>query len=230
VILVAALLLTPRVADALGNLLNLTGVQIYRVPQTPTGRPTAPALSFAGQHVASAAEASRIAGFTVRTPAALGDPSAIYVETSPGNRINSSSAIPRAPCSPKRFGLRAIPSSGKTVRSRTASKPRSAWRKPSGSPRACAREPPARLVVRGVMRRLLAAAVLPAIVAAACGSAGQDLSPTGSTSPAATRASDTLVLGGADRTTVIDASGRLVADLGHVIGAPGWTTAFATEI
>jgi len=80
------------------------------------------------------------------------------------------------------------------------------------------------------MRRLLAAAVLPAIVAAACGSAGQDLSPTGSTSPAATRASDTLVLGGADRTTVIDASGRLVADLGHVIGAPGWTTAFATEI
>ena len=83
VILVAALLLTPRVADALGNLLNLTGVQIYRVPQTPTGRPTAPALSFAGQRVATAAEASRIAGFTVRTPAALGDPSAIYVETAP---------------------------------------------------------------------------------------------------------------------------------------------------
>ena len=45
VILVAALLLTPRVADALGNLLNLTGVQIYRVPQTPTARPTAPALT-----------------------------------------------------------------------------------------------------------------------------------------------------------------------------------------
>ena len=80
------------------------------------------------------------------------------------------------------------------------------------------------------MRRLLAAAVLLVIVAAACGSAGQDLSPTGSTSPAATRASDTLVLGGADKTTVIDSSGRVVADLGHVIGAPGWTTAFATEI
>src|SRR6184192_1817527 len=71
VILVAALLLTPRVADALGNLLNLTGVQIYRVPQTPTARPTAPALTFAGERVATAAEASRIAGFTVRTPAAL---------------------------------------------------------------------------------------------------------------------------------------------------------------
>src|SRR5438876_10982076 len=80
------------------------------------------------------------------------------------------------------------------------------------------------------MRRLLAAAAVPAILAAACGSARQDLSPTGSTSPAATRTSDTLVLGGADRTTVIDASGRVVADLGHVIGGPGWTTAFATEI
>jgi len=80
------------------------------------------------------------------------------------------------------------------------------------------------------MRRLLAAAVLAAIVAAACGSAGQDLSPTGSTSPATTRASDILVLGGADRTTVIDASGRVVMDLGHVIGAPGWRTAFAIEI
>jgi len=80
------------------------------------------------------------------------------------------------------------------------------------------------------MRRLLATAVLAAIVAAACGSAGQDLSPTGSTSPATTRASDILVLGGADRTTVIDASGRVVTDLGHVIGAPGWRTAFAIEI
>jgi hypothetical protein len=83
VILVAALLLTPRVADALGNLLNITGVQVYRVPQSPTASATAPALTFAGQRAATAAEASRIAGFTVRTPAALGDPSAIYVETAP---------------------------------------------------------------------------------------------------------------------------------------------------
>ena len=83
VILVAMLLLTPRFADAIGNLLTVTGVQIYRVPQTPTVRPTAQALSFAGQRVATVAEASRVAGFPVRTPAELGDPSAIYVETAP---------------------------------------------------------------------------------------------------------------------------------------------------
>ena len=83
VILVAALLLTPRIADALGHLLSIPGVQIYQVPQSPTARPNASAPTFAGQRVATAAEASRIAGFTVRTPAALGEPSAIYVETAP---------------------------------------------------------------------------------------------------------------------------------------------------
>jgi hypothetical protein len=83
IILVAALLLTPRFADALGHLLSIPGVQIYQVPQTPTARPNASAPTFAGQRVASTAEASRIAGFTVRTPAALGEPSAIYVETAP---------------------------------------------------------------------------------------------------------------------------------------------------
>ena len=83
VILVAALLLTPRFADALGHLLSIPGVQIYQVPQSPTARPNASAPTFAGQRVATAAAASRIAGFTVRTPAALGEPSAIYVETAP---------------------------------------------------------------------------------------------------------------------------------------------------
>jgi hypothetical protein len=83
ILLVAALLLTPRFADALGHLLSIPGVQIYEVPQSPTARPNASAPTFAGQRVASAAEASRIAGFTVRTPAALGEPSAIYVETAP---------------------------------------------------------------------------------------------------------------------------------------------------
>ena len=83
IILVAALLLTPRFADALGHLLSIPGVQIYQVPQSPTAQPNASAPTFAGQRVASAAEASRIAGFTVRTPAALGEPSAIYVETAP---------------------------------------------------------------------------------------------------------------------------------------------------
>ena len=98
VILVAALLLTPRVADALGN---------YRVPQTPTARPTAPALTFAGQRVATAAEASRIAGFTVRTPAALGDPSAIYVETAPVRVTIVYASVKGIPTSPQ-AGVSAI--------------------------------------------------------------------------------------------------------------------------
>src|SRR5881396_3527554 len=79
IILVAGLLLTPRFADALGHLLSIPGVQIYQVPQSPTARPNASGPTFAGQRVATAAAASRIAGFTVRTPVALGEPSAIYV-------------------------------------------------------------------------------------------------------------------------------------------------------
>ena len=82
IILAAAFVLTPDLAARAAQVLGLPGVQIYRVPQTPTTRPTA-ALTFAGQRAATAAEAGRIAGFTVRTPAALGDPSAIYVETAP---------------------------------------------------------------------------------------------------------------------------------------------------
>jgi DNA-binding beta-propeller fold protein YncE len=80
------------------------------------------------------------------------------------------------------------------------------------------------------MRRLLVAAVLPAILAVACGSASRDQSPTASSSPAATRTNDALVLSGADGTRVIDASGQILADLGHVIGAQGWKVAFTTDI
>src|SRR6266513_4899965 len=83
VILVAAFLLTPSFADALGHLLDIPGLQIYRVPQTPTARPNASAPTFAGQRVATAADASRVAGFAVQMPTALGEPSAIYVETAP---------------------------------------------------------------------------------------------------------------------------------------------------
>jgi hypothetical protein len=80
------------------------------------------------------------------------------------------------------------------------------------------------------MRRFLATGVLSAILAAACGAAGQDRSLAPTTSSAATRTNDVLVLGSLDGTKVIDASGRLVADLGAVIGAPGWTAAFASEV
>jgi len=107
IILVAALLLTPRFADALGNLLSISGVQIYRVPQTPTAPTTSPALTFAGQRVATAAEASRIAGFTVRMPAALGEPSAIYVETAPVRVTIVYASVKGIPASPQ-AGVSAI--------------------------------------------------------------------------------------------------------------------------
>jgi DNA-binding beta-propeller fold protein YncE len=80
------------------------------------------------------------------------------------------------------------------------------------------------------MRRLLATAVLSSILAAACGTPGRDQSPTATSSPAATRSNDVLVLGGAAGTSLIDSSGKVVADLGHVIGAPGWTVAFASAV
>ncbi|HKC90600.1 MAG TPA: hypothetical protein VKE23_04665 [Candidatus Limnocylindria bacterium] len=81
-ILVAAFLLTPSFADALGHLLNIPGVQIFRVSNTPT--PTTGAmLTLPGQRVATVAEASRLAGFQVREPAALGAADEIYVELAP---------------------------------------------------------------------------------------------------------------------------------------------------
>ena len=83
VILAAAFLLTPELAARAAQVLGIPGVQIYRVGETPTVQPTAPAVSFPGQRVATLAEASRVAAFTVRAPTALGEPSAIYVETSP---------------------------------------------------------------------------------------------------------------------------------------------------
>ena len=81
-----------------------------------------------------------------------------------------------------------------------------------------------------VMRRLVATAVLPAILAAACGSAAQDQSAATTISPTLARANDLLVLGSASGTSVINASGQVISDLGQVIGAPGWTVAFATDV
>jgi len=81
-----------------------------------------------------------------------------------------------------------------------------------------------------VMRRLVATAILPAILVAACGSAALDQSSATTGSPAVARTNDVLVLGSAGGTSVIDASGRVISDLGQVIGAPGWTVAFATDV
>jgi len=84
VILGAAFLLTPTFADALDHLLNFPGVQIFRVSTTPTPMPTTGAyVSFPGPRAASVAEASRLAGFPVREPAALGAADEIYVELAP---------------------------------------------------------------------------------------------------------------------------------------------------
>ena len=80
------------------------------------------------------------------------------------------------------------------------------------------------------MRRLLVAAVLPAILVVACGSVAQDQPPTALTSQAAARTNDTLVLGAPEGTRVIDANGKVVVDLGPVIGGPGWTVAFASDV
>ena len=80
------------------------------------------------------------------------------------------------------------------------------------------------------MRRLVATTILPAILAAACGSAAQDQSSATTSSPAVARPNDVLVLGGAGGTSVISASGQVISDLGQVIGAPGWTIAFATDV
>jgi len=80
------------------------------------------------------------------------------------------------------------------------------------------------------MRRVLVAALLPAVLAVACGSTGREENPTTSSSPTVTRTNDVLVLAGANGTSVLDATGHVVADLGHVIGAPGWTVAFASDI
>jgi hypothetical protein len=82
VILVAAFVLTPSFVEALEHLLNIPGVQIFRVPATPPAT-TGAFVSFPGQRAASLAEASRLAGFPVREPAALGAPDEIYVETAP---------------------------------------------------------------------------------------------------------------------------------------------------
>src|SRR6266550_7235103 len=107
VILVAVFLLTPSFADALGHLLNIPGLQIYKVPQTPTARPNASAPTFAGQRVATAAEASRIAGFAVQMPTALGEPSAIYVETAPVRVTIVYASVKGIPLSPQ-AGVSAI--------------------------------------------------------------------------------------------------------------------------
>jgi hypothetical protein len=84
VILVAAFLLTPGLAARAADVLGLPGVQIFRVPASPPAMPTTDATArFPGRRATTLAEASRLAGFVVREPAALGQPDEIYVESAP---------------------------------------------------------------------------------------------------------------------------------------------------
>src|SRR5881397_1624858 len=84
VILLAAFLLTPDLAARAAEVLGLPGAQIFRISTTPTPMPTTGAyVTFTGQRVGSLAEASRLAGFTVREPATLGSPDEIYVDAAP---------------------------------------------------------------------------------------------------------------------------------------------------
>jgi hypothetical protein len=84
VILVAVFVLTPAFVGAIEHLLNIPGVQIFRISTTPTPMPTiAASTSFPGQRATSVAEASRLAGFQVREPTALGAADEIYVELAP---------------------------------------------------------------------------------------------------------------------------------------------------
>ena len=81
---VVVLAFLPVLLTTATQVLGLPAIQIYRTPENPTPRPTQSAVpTFAGQRVATLSEASALAGFAVRTPSALGDPDAIYVETAP---------------------------------------------------------------------------------------------------------------------------------------------------
>jgi hypothetical protein len=83
VILVAAFVLTPDLAARAAEVLGVPGAQIFRVRTTPPPSPTTGAFAFPGRRAASVAEATRLAGFAVLEPAALGAPDEIYVESSP---------------------------------------------------------------------------------------------------------------------------------------------------
>jgi len=84
IILVAAFLLTPDLAARAAEVLGLPGAQIFRISTTPTPMPTTGAyVSFPGQRATSVADASRLAGFAVSDPSALGAADEIYVESAP---------------------------------------------------------------------------------------------------------------------------------------------------
>ncbi|TME29025.1 MAG: hypothetical protein E6I64_01685 [Chloroflexi bacterium] len=85
VLAVAAIGLTTNLVADAERILGLRGVQIFKVPETPTPPPSTQAspVLFTGTRALSVADASKIAGFVVQAPAALGDPDAIYVDASP---------------------------------------------------------------------------------------------------------------------------------------------------
>jgi len=84
ILLVVAFALTPDLVARAAEILGLRGVQIFRVTATPSPAPTSAApVTFTGQRASSLEEASRICGFQVREPTALGTPDDIYVDAAP---------------------------------------------------------------------------------------------------------------------------------------------------
>jgi len=78
------ILASPAVRTAAGEFFHLRGIDIFNVPSTPSALPSAP-IVVPGDRV-TLAEARRRAGFAIRVPAAgLGEPDAVFVDTSSGN-------------------------------------------------------------------------------------------------------------------------------------------------
>ena len=85
VLLLAATLAFQPIAGTAAEALGLRGITLFRIPgPAPTGGPLRPFLTIDDVRVASIDEASRKVGFTVRVPAALGAPQAIYVREADG--------------------------------------------------------------------------------------------------------------------------------------------------
>ena len=87
-LLVAGLFLLAAAAMAAKVVIDLGALTIDRIPGWPTALPTVVASGPTLGHDATVEEAEREAGFPAKVPAALGDPDAVWVDTSDdGSRI-----------------------------------------------------------------------------------------------------------------------------------------------
>jgi len=80
VILLVVLAVSPEARAKAAELLGLRGVQIIKVPETPTPTPSPTGTPLVPGGRVTLEEARAQAGFTVRVPAALGDPDEVTLE------------------------------------------------------------------------------------------------------------------------------------------------------